>query len=208
MKQSLDADTFASRLDLSSATRDRLVAYIDLLRFWQRRINLVAASTLTDPWRRHILDSAQLVRWLPADTGVVVDLGSGAGFPGLVLAIVAERPVTLVESDGRKAAFLLEATRLTAAPARVVNARIESLRDLRADVITARACAPLPRLLAYAQPLLVKDGCCLLLKGGSVADELTQVGETWRMRVERFPSLADAHGCVLRVSHLERQDGR
>lgn len=208
MKRPLTAAEVATALALDADRRERLAAHLDRVRFWQRRMNLVAPSTLDDAWRRHVLDSAQLVRWLPPEATTLIDLGSGAGFPGLVLAILTNLTVTLVESDGRKAAFLLDAARACDVAPRVLNQRIESLRGERADVVTARALAPLPRLLAHARPLLAEGGRCLLLKGGSVDDELTEAGKTWRMTVERFPSIADARGCVLRIGDLERQDGR
>ena len=146
MSDALTPEAFAAKAAVSRETCERLALHLDLLRRWQQRINLVGRSTLTDPWRRHMLDSAQLAPLLP-ERARVADLGSGAGFPGLVLAIVRGGPVHLIESDGRKAAFLCEAARVTDAPAEVHASRAEGLA-LAVDVVVARACAPLDRLLS------------------------------------------------------------
>lgn len=194
----------AALLDVSRETLDRLHIYLDVLTKWQPRINLVGASTLRDPWRRHILDSAQLFPLLPPGTQTLVDLGSGAGFPGLVLAILGVASVHLVESDHRKAAFLREAARLTTTPVTVHPQRLESLASFPVDAVTARALAPLPRLLDLAAPFLCKGAVGLFLKGQSVDDELTESHKIWKMRVERLPSRSDPAGFVLRIGDLRR----
>src|SRR6185503_9322480 len=132
----------------------RLLAYAGLLMTWSARINLVASSTLADPWRRHFLDSAQLYPLVPKGAQSLIDLGSGAGFPGLVLAIMGMRGVELVEADARKCAFLREAARIAGAPATIRNARIEAVPPRPAAVISARGCAPLDRLLSYSQQFI------------------------------------------------------
>lgn len=183
----------------------RLRLYLTLLAKWQRRINLVAASTLTDPWRRHMLDSAQLLPLLPG-TGTnslrIADLGSGAGFPGLVLALLGGGEVTLIESDSRKSAFLREVIRATEAPARVETARIETLAPLAADVITARACAPLPDLLGYVVRHLSPAGVALLLMGQNAAAELTQAGKIWMMSANPMPSQSHPSGHVIKLTAI------
>ena len=186
--------------DVSRETTDRLARHLDLLRRWQTRINLVGAATLSDPWRRHVLDSAQLAPLIPAGARLA-DLGSGAGFPGLVLAILRGGPVHLIESDARKAAFLHEAVRATEAPAEVHNARAENL-ELRANVVTARACAPLDRLLGLALPLLAPGGICLFLKGARVEEELAVARQRWRMTVRRRRSRSAPEGVVLELGGL------
>src|SRR5687767_1366639 len=130
-------------LGLTRETLNRLAVHLDLLRRWQRAINLVGRSTLADPWRRHVLDSAQLYPHLAGQAGPVVDLGSGAGFPGLVLAILGAPDVHLIESDQRKAQFLREAARVTGTPVMVHARRIEDVAPFPASVVTARALAPL-----------------------------------------------------------------
>ena len=200
----LTPEGFAELVPVSRETLDRLAAYLDLLRRWQRTINLVGAGTLDDPWRRHILDSAQLVRFLQERTRRLIDLGSGAGLPGLVLAMLGVPEVHLIESDRRKAAFLREAARATAAPATVRAVRIEAAPPLTADVVTARALAPLKNLLPRAARFATPATRCLFLKGRQVETELTEAARGWTMEVQRRPSLSDAEGCVLIISGFGR----
>ena len=195
---------FARIADVSRETLDRLQLYADLLAKWQVSINLVASSTLSDVWRRHMLDSAQLTALMPSPGGpvrAIADLGSGAGFPGLVLAIATGRPTFLIDADSRKCAFLREAVRVTGAPATVINARIESLAsktaDHAVDVLVARALAPLEKLCFFAH--LLKPRCCLFLKGRNWRDELTAAEERWTMQVESFASLSAPSARVLRI---------
>lgn len=197
----LDAEGFTRIFDVSRETLIRLSAYLGLLQQWQRRIDLVAPSTMPDAWRRHILDSAQLAP-LISDNQVVADLGAGAGFPGLVLGILGKQ-VHLVESDQRKAVFLREAVRMTGATAQVHAARAETLK-LAVDMITARAFAPLPRLLTLAFPLLKPGGSLLLLKGERVEAELTDARRHWTMDAELLPSRSDPRGTILRLREIDR----
>src|SRR5688572_14803801 len=148
---------FAATIAVSRETLERLGVYVDLLGHWQRAINLVGAATLADPWRRHILDSAQLMARLPPGARSVVDLGSGPGFPGMVLAILGAPGVVLIESDRRKVEFLREVARATATAVGLQAERIERLPDMPAGVVTARALAPLPRLLPLAERFLAAD---------------------------------------------------
>lgn len=185
---------------VSRETLARLARHLKLLGRWQKRINLVGTATLADPWRRHVLDSAQLAPLVPAGARLA-DLGSGAGFPGLVLAIMRGGPVDLIESDARKAAFLTEAVRATGAPAAVHNARAETL-TLKADVVAARACAPLDRLLGLALPLLAPGGVCLFLKGARAEEEIEAARARWRIAVRRHPSLSAPEGVVLELGDL------
>ena len=195
-------------VDVSRETLDRLGSYLDLLAKWQRAINLVGTSTLADPWRRHVLDCAQIMPHLPANARTVVDLGSGAGLPGLVLALFGAPGVHLVESDQRKAQFLREAVRVTGAAATVQAIRIELLKDLSADVVTARALAPLPRLLTLAAPLLAPHGCCLFLKGARARDELTEARQYWHMHSEIVASRSGSTGVLLRLQGVGRAPDR
>lgn len=182
-----------------------------LLERWQARINLVGSASLADLWRRHMLDSAQLFSHIPPSARRLVDLGSGAGFPGLVLAILWGGDVHLVDSDQRKCAFLREAARVAGARRVTVHAaRIEALATgelaAAADVVTARALAPLPRLIDYAVPLLAPGGICLFLKGRRVEEELTQAGKSWTMQVERWASRAGPDGTIVRLRGLGLRD--
>ncbi|MGB8275574.1 MAG: 16S rRNA (guanine(527)-N(7))-methyltransferase RsmG [Alphaproteobacteria bacterium] len=206
----LGPEGFAAAAGVSRETLGRLEAYADLLRKWQESINLVGPATLVDLWRRHMLDSAQLVDYLPADPGperrVVADLGSGAGFPGLVLAILGAGHVHLIESSQKKCAFLREVARITGAKATVHAARIEDIARVLpfgpADVVTSRALARLIDLLALAKPMLTPVGVCLLLKGAHVDEELTAARKEWNMRVEEWPSATGGSGTILRVAGL------
>ncbi|NJO56718.1 MAG: 16S rRNA (guanine(527)-N(7))-methyltransferase RsmG [Rhodospirillales bacterium] len=186
---------------------DRLAAYLALLRQWQPRINLVGRSTLADAWRRHILDATQLEPLLPKQSGAVFDLGSGAGIPGLILAVTAGLPLTLVDSDSRKCAFLREAARVTRAPVTVTNARIESLPRRSASLVMARALAPLDRMLPLIWPILRDDSTVLLLKGKRLAEELTDAGKTWKMKATSVPSRTDPHGSILLIQEIEPRYG-
>ncbi len=200
----LTAEAFARATDVSRETLARLEAYAERLRAWQGAVNLVGAATLADVWRRHFLDSAQLLPLLPPGTRTLVDLGSGAGFPGLVLAILGVPDVHLIESNRRKAAFLNEVARVTGTDVTVHAARIEDLPAFPADAVTARACAPLPRLLSYAARFLDSGGVALLLKGREVERELTDAAKTWKMRVERLSSRAGPGGVVLKLRDIRR----
>lgn len=191
-------DTHVSRETLA-----RLERFAGLLQKWSRAINLVGRSTLPEMWRRHMLDSAQLIDLLPpAPQGRprrIVDLGSGAGFPGLVLAILGAGEVHLIESDQRKAVFLREVIRETGVEATVHPVRIESAPAIAADVVTARALAALPELLQYAAKFLPSGGVCVFPKGKGVGKELTAARKAWKMAVERFPSRSDPGGTILRI---------
>jgi 16S rRNA (guanine527-N7)-methyltransferase len=189
---------------VSRETEERLTAYADLLLRWNRTINLISRRDEPFLWERHIADSIALAPCLPDEDGAAIDLGSGAGLPGLVLAIVTGRHFHLVESDQRKSAFLREAIRATAAPATVHPVRIETLTLPPAPVVTARALAPLDTLLGWATPLLTPNGVCVFPKGRSVEAELTQAAAQWHMRVERVASATDPTATILRISEISR----
>mgnify|MGYP002818272504 CR=1 FL=1 len=196
--------TDVSRETLASGTMERLAVYADTLCAWQPRINLVSNRSLEDLWRRHMLDSAQLARFIERNHRVL-DLGSGAGFPGLVLSIISGAEVVLAESDARKCAFLREVRRLTDAPAEIVEGRIEALsEDNIYDVVTARALAPVNELLEYGAPRMKSQGFCLFLKGARAEAELTDANDIWNMNVNRHPSLSDPEGVVLQIGNLQR----
>ena len=208
MKQSaLSPRGFQDLTGVADGTLEKLEVYVDLLRRWGDRINLVGRASLDDPWRRHVLDSAQLHPLLPADGGAVVDLGSGAGLPGLVLAIMGADRVHLVESTGRKCAFLARALLETGAQARVHDCRAEDLAPFPAGVVTARACAPLPKLLGLAWPFVDGGGVCLFLKGRKADKELTESAKKWKMNISRSTSLSDPSGVILKVENLSLRHG-
>ncbi|HEV2676874.1 MAG TPA: 16S rRNA (guanine(527)-N(7))-methyltransferase RsmG [Aliidongia sp.] len=195
---------FTALVSVSRETRDRLAAYVAVLVKWNAKINLVGPATLSDVWRRHILDSAQ-IHLAVANTGVLVDLGSGAGLPGLILAIMGGPQVHLVESDARKCAFLHEAARVTGTAVTIHNKRIDAVPSLQADIVTARALAPLAQLLDHAIRFLKPAGKCVFLKGARQADELTEARKCWHMRVTERPSLSDPSGVILEVESPVRE---
>jgi 16S rRNA (guanine527-N7)-methyltransferase len=204
----LDAAGFARIADVSRETRDRLTRYASLLEKWSGRINLVGRATLPDLWRRHMLDSAQLYPLIPESARNLVDLGSGAGFPGLVLAIMGVPDVHLIESNARKCAFLREVARATGTKVSIHNVRIEVGIGIKADVVTARALAPLPLLLDYAKPYLTQTSVCLFLKGSGVDEELTKIRDVWNIRERIYPSITDPEGVVLCVEALSHDPAR
>jgi 16S rRNA (guanine527-N7)-methyltransferase len=184
----------------------RLSAYEALLRQWAPRVNLVARSTLADPWRRHFLDSAQLFPLLPPGADSLVDLGSGAGFPGLVLAIMGAAGVELIEADAKKCAFLREAARVSAASVRVHHARIDSLPPRSFAVVTARALAPLDRLVLWAERFIGPATICLFPKGKDARQELAAAHKIWDMEVELHASRSDPRGIILRLARVRRRE--
>ena len=186
------------------ATMQRLEAFAALLLRWNPRINLIARADEPVLWERHILDAVQLAPLLPAPAEDLIDLGSGAGFPGLILALVTDWTVHLVEADQRKSSFLREAVRITRASAVVHATRAEAVSLPPCAVVTARAVAPLSRLLALAAPLLRPSGLCLFPKGRTVEDELTAASHEWHMHVERFPSRTSSTATLLRLREIRR----
>ena len=190
-------------LGVSRETAEKLQAYLALLIRWNARINLVADASPETLWQRHVVDSLQMFALLPETEGPLVDLGSGAGFPGLVLATASGRETHLVESDKRKCAFLQEVARLLALSKVVVHPlRIDAAVLPPAMVLTARALAPLPQLLRYADRILAPNGIALFPKGRTAAQELTAAAADWTMHVERFPSVTDPDSTILRLSEI------
>lgn len=190
---------------LDAATTAQLDAFTDLLLRWNSRINLVADRDAEAVRTRHIADSLQLLPLLPEGDGPVGDLGSGGGFPGLVLAIVSRRPFHLVESDRRKAAFLTEAAaRLGLPHVQVHPTRIEAARLPPLAALTARALAPLSDLLPHAARLLAPGGVALFPKGRTAEDELTAALMHWKLRAERFASRTAPDATLLRLSEIRR----
>jgi 16S rRNA (guanine527-N7)-methyltransferase len=195
-------------LNVSRESFERLETYVETLTAWQARINLVGPSTLKEIWPRHILDSAQLLPLIPPGTKAIADLGSGAGLPGLVLGIARPYRIHLYESNGKKAAFLREAARLTKVDAVIHTVRLETLpgtTDLpEVQVVTARALAPLTELLNYAQPFLSKCAVGLFHKGQDIDTELTVASKSWRIDTTRHASLTGTDSVILEVKEALR----
>jgi len=193
--------------ELPTDVAERLEAFIALLLAWTLRLNLIGRGTHEQIWTRHIADSLQLLPLIPPLAHDAIDVGSGAGLPGIVMAIAQPNlPMTLVESDQRKAAFLRHVAYSLALPnITVIAGRIEAT-NIQADVITARALAPLPKLLELVAPHLRTGGCALLLKGDGVEDELTAASLRWTFRTARVGSCTDPDGVILHLSEIARRD--
>lgn len=201
----LTKEDFARDENVSRETMRKLEIYADLLRQNQKTLNLVSKSTLADLWNRHMLDSLQLIEHLPKSTDSIMDLGSGAGFPGLVLAISTGLPTRLVDSRHRKGKFLRQVIERTGAPATVINDRIENLstesKKNPVDIITARALAPLDRLCEMAD--LLDAQTCLFMKGARWREELTKAQKHWTMTLQTFRSRTSQESRILRISNLK-----
>jgi 16S rRNA (guanine527-N7)-methyltransferase len=204
---------FTKAFGVSRETIARLETYAALLKRWQKTINLVAPSTLDEIWHRHFADSAQLWPLRPEGAKAWLDLGSGAGFPGIVLAILAAEAVgtrhTLVESDSRKAAFLREVARETGVAVDILCTRIESpethSKVSGVDCVTARALAPLPRLLALAEGCFSSSTTGLFLKGRGVQAECDAASAAWDFESEMVPSVTEAGSAIVVVRRLRRK---
>ena len=204
-------ESFQAETGVSRETLARLESYADLLIRWTKAVNLVSRDSLHDLWRRHMFDSAQLLPLLPEVAEdrrrVVLDLGSGGGFPGMVLSILGAGDVHLVESDQRKVMFLREVAREVGSDAHIHGVRIEQLPRFRADVVTARAFAPLEKILdeaaAFLDPAQASNGHGpargVFLKGKTVDEELTAAYRLWKMTIEKVPSRSDSSGTILLI---------
>lgn len=201
-------DSVLRRFGVSRESGEHLETYVNLLLAWQQRINLIGPSTRDDIWTRHVADALQLLALLPPDTKILADLGSGAGIPGLILAIVRPLEAHLFESNLKKGAFLREAARRTGARAEVHSRRIETAASvaaaIKAEAVTARALAPLAKLLDYASPFLENGARGYFHKGQDVDAELTDATKSWKMLVEKHPSMTDSRGVILVVKEAHR----
>lgn len=210
MTEPLTVEAFQDATRVSRETLERLKLFAALLIKWNDTINLVSPKSLDDLWRRHMLDSAQLFPLLPPKQPerplVIVDLGSGAGFPGMVLSILGAGELHLIEADQRKMQFLREVARQVGSEAHIHGVRIEDLRPFPADVVTARALGPLDRLLKYSAPFLENGGYALFLKGRKAREELTEAEKGWNMRADFIPSRSDPSGSILHVGDISARE--
>lgn len=213
------AADFQRHFAVSRETTDRLETYAGLLRRWQKTINLVAPRTIDDLWHRHFADSAQLVRLIPRDARRLADLGSGAGFPGLVIAILAAESghplaalrASLLESDTRKAAFLREVARTLGIAVDIIPARIEShtIRAIveRFDCVSSRALAPLPRLFELSHPYFDEATTGLFLKGRDVAGEIEDAERAWSFTLRLEASCTEPDARIAVITDLRIKKG-
>lgn len=201
----MSPEEFARATLVSRETLEKLKIYAAMLQKWQKAINLVSKTTLPDLWNRHMLDSFQVLEPINATSGIWIDLGSGAGFPALVVAMISDFNVHVVESDQRKCLFMKEVSRETSTPIIVHNSRIEAVEPIRADVISARALAPLEKLLDYAEPFSTEKTEFLFLKGQDVDAELTQAAKCWNIEPIKYKSLSSNEGCILKLVGVSRR---
>ena len=200
----LGPEDVGAALDVSRETLSRLTKFVDLLLKWQRSINLIGPGTVDDVWRRHVLDCGQLVRFLPDRRARVLDIGTGAGLPGMVLGILGVPNIQMIESDAKKCVFLREAARITETPVKIIEARAESALCEPADVVTARAVAPLTRLLELTEQYIKTNTICFSLKEKDFKNELTDIKNNWNMQFETHPSLTQRDGVILQLESVTR----
>jgi 16S rRNA (guanine527-N7)-methyltransferase len=198
-----------AELNVSRETYVVLETFAALVGRWNPAINLVGRSTIDTLWQRHVVDSAQLFGLGKATAGHWVDLGSGGGFPGLVIAAIGrdlqpEMTVTLIESDARKATFLREAVRTLGLTARIISGRIESQLPQKADVLSARALAPLPALLGFAEIHLQHNGVALFPKGQRWEEELVTARAEWCFDADSTPSISEPSAAILMIRNVKR----
>jgi len=209
--KTFDRDDFVAVMDPGPDVMARLDAFLAILTTWNARMNLVGPSALADFWGRHAYDSAQLLSHAP-EARIWADLGAGAGFPGIVLAIFlrdnANTKVHLIESMAKRCAFLRSVSMDLDLPTLIHNSRAESLHLSPVDVVTARALAPMPRLLEYAHPLLKGSAVGLFLKGRDVDRELEEARKSWRFEVSLSPSASDPEGRIVSLKRLSRVTSR
>lgn len=203
-----DRKTVIDQLDLSPQAVRKLDLYVTMLEEWQAKMNLVSDSTLPIVWTRHILDSAQVEQHLNPDDKIIVDFGSGAGFPGLVLAILDEnkkRIIHLIESDGKKCSFLKAVAETCGLNVVVHHERIEKMTVFKADVITARALAALDKLLVYAKPFIGNHTRCLFLKGKKADEELKACTRKFTFSLQKYASVTSDEGQILCLTEVKKK---
>ncbi len=193
-------------INVSRETFDRLSVYCELLLKWQSKINLISNDTIGNIWQRHILDSLQVVKYIPPNFRNIIDIGSGAGFPGMALAIYGIRNIHLIESDGKKTSFLKEAARITKTEITVYNDRAENAVIDNCDIILSRATSNLNQLLNLAYKNVSRETICLFHKGKNYSNELEEAKKYWSFDQEIFPSISDSGGVILKLSHIKRHE--
>ncbi len=209
MAKAYGSTEFEQEFNVSRETMHRLKIYHGLLLKWNPHINLVSSSTLNSAWLRHFADSYQILWLAPKEAQVWLDMGSGAGFPGLVIAAIAKEAmpdlqVILIESDRRKSTFLRTVAREMNVNVQVLTQRIEEIPALNADIISARALASIPQLLEFAGKHRKPEGICIFHKGANVDSELTATASSWHISQKTFPSVTDSSAVILRIGEFRR----
>jgi 16S rRNA (guanine527-N7)-methyltransferase len=192
--------------EVSYETFEKLSLYHDLLIKWQNAVNLVSNDSLTDSWNRHFLDSLQLLKYLDGEKGAIVDIGSGAGFPGMALAICGVKNIHLIESDSKKTTFLKEVSRITKTDIFIRNERVEKIKNLDpVNIILSRAFADLNTLLGCSSSLISQETKCLFHKGKNYSKELEDAKKSWSFDAIMFPSVTDENGVIVKLSNIHRR---
>ena len=199
-------EQFALKTGSSYEAMEKLKIYAGLLDKWQKKMNLVSNSTIENMWLRHFYDSAQLMEYIdaPKDGQLLkfLDIGSGAGFPGLVLAILGRGEFHMIESNGKKTAFMNQVIRETGIKAIIHNERVENMKIFKVDYITSRACASLNKLFTLGKGFISKETKCLFLKGEIVGQEILEAKENWDFEVKRYTSRTDSKGSILKIYRI------
>lgn len=203
-------ENFMSKYDVSRETFEQLKAYEASLHEWQQKFNLVSNSSLEDAWNRHFLDSAQLFKYIPQEAEILFDFGSGAGFPGMVLAIMAKEKtpylkVSLIESIKKKTLYLNEVKKITGTDVEILNERIENINGKKADVITSRALASLKELFNYVYKFCEKKTVCIFPKGKKYAEEIADAQKVWKFDCKICDSEQSEEGKILIITNLFRR---
>lgn len=201
----MDYPSFNARFAVPRETFEKLSAYHDLLLLWQKKINLISPKTIDEIWERHILDSCQFASLIVPRETSIMDIGTGAGLPGLILAILGFQSITLIDSDQKKCVFLQEASAKLDLNVTILSQRVEQVKDKKTAVILSRALAPLHQLLAWSSPLLSPSGKCLFAKGENYAKEIEEALATWQFDVKVHPSITHADAKLLEISQLTKR---
>ncbi len=201
-----EIETVGQQLNVSRETLDKLTLYVEILTRWQKKINLVSSKTINEVWRRHILDCGQIAPMTGGGNTKIMDAGSGAGLPGLIIAIIrAEKfgqdgaPITLVESDQRKCAFIIEAAHLCGVKVKVENKRLENMENIKPDIITARAIAPIEKIIHWTKNQHRKSLKYIMLKGRGADEELTRIENYPNIIVEKKQSISQNDGVIITI---------
>ena len=194
-----------NKLSLTNLHISKLESYVDALKEYNSHTNLVGKSTLENPWKNHVLDSLQILPFIKSKKLSILDMGTGAGLPGLALNILGCENVTLVDSNGKKITFLIQVKKDLNLNARVILSRLENLEGLKFDVLTSRALANLDKLLSYSQKFIKKNTVLIFLKGKAVNDELLDAQKNWKFSLEKKQSVSDQRGTILIIKDLKKK---
>ncbi|MDR1693720.1 MAG: 16S rRNA (guanine(527)-N(7))-methyltransferase RsmG [Lactobacillaceae bacterium] len=205
-------ESLEKKYNVSRETISELRAYEASLKEWQSKLNLVSRASLEDAWNRHFLDSMQLYKLIPDDAKVIYDFGSGAGFPGMVLAIMLKNRtpylnINLIESIGKKTVYLNEVKKITRTNVNIINDRVENIKPQTADVITSRAMASLDKLLGYVERFCGKKTKCIFPKGRSYQNEVEEAKKLWKFNLEVLENEQSDEGVILVVTNISKAKG-